>query len=89
MFVIEEASCCLLVDVTSGCKFMSPTGGGEKGSPPPKSTGFINDNRGYFGGRGIAHLPSSSHIRDGPLPQLRGPSEEEGLAPLPSSSQRW
>ena len=37
-----------------------PTGGGEKGSPPPKSNGFINDGRGYFGGRGIAHLPSSS-----------------------------
>ena len=28
--------------------------------PPPKSSGFINDGRGYFGGRGIAHLPSSS-----------------------------
>ena len=37
-----------------------------------KSGDFVNDGRGYFGGRGIAHLPSSSHSRDGLLPRLRG-----------------
>ena len=51
---------------------VTPTGGGEKGSPPPKSSGFVNDGCGYFGGRGIAHLPSSSHSRDGLLPRLQG-----------------
>ena len=32
--------------------FITPTGGGETGSPPPKSGGFINDGCGYFGGGG-------------------------------------
>ena len=33
MFVLEEASCCVLVNVTSGCElYGTPTGGGEKGS---------------------------------------------------------
>ena len=49
-----------------------PLGVGRKASPPPKFTGFINNSRGYFGGRGIAHLPSSSHSRDALLPRLRG-----------------
>ena len=31
--------------------------GGETGSPPPKSYGFIFSGRGYFGGRGTAHHP--------------------------------
>ena len=51
--------------------FLTLPGSGEKGSPPPKSSGFINDGRGYFGGRGIARLPSSSHCRGGLLPRLR------------------
>ena len=46
-------------------------GCGETGSPP-KSSGFVNDNRGYFGGRGIARPPSSSHVRGGLLHRLRG-----------------
>ena len=49
-----------------------PLGVGRKALHPPKSSGFVNDVRGYFGGRGIAHLPSSSHSRDGLLPRLRG-----------------
>ena len=49
-----------------------PLGVGRKGSPHPKFSGFINNGRGYFGGRGIAHLPSSSHSRDALLPRLRG-----------------
>ena len=44
------------------CVFITPTGGGETGSPPPKSGGFVNDSREYFGGRGIARLPSSSQL---------------------------
>ena len=52
--------------------FITLTGGGETGSPPPKSGGFVNDGRGYFGGRGIAHLPSSSHSQNGLQPRLRG-----------------
>ena len=48
----------MLFGITHGCEFfVTPTGGGETGSPPPKSEGFINDGRGYFGGRGIAHRP--------------------------------
>ena len=54
MCLLEEASCC----VSHGCEFfVTPTGGGETGSPHPKSGGFINNGRGYFGGRGIAHRP--------------------------------
>ena len=45
------------------CVFGYPTGGGEKGSPPPKSNGYIFMYRGFIGGRGIAHPPSSSHPR--------------------------
>ena len=33
------------------------------GSPPPKSNGYIFLYRGFIGGRGIAHPPSSSHPR--------------------------
>ena len=59
--------------VVCGCEFFAtPTGGGEQGSPQPRSSGFVNDGRGYFEGRGIAHLPSSSHPRDGLLPRLWG-----------------
>ena len=36
---------------------------GETGSPPLKSSGFFFLNRGFFGGRGIARPPSSSHPR--------------------------
>ena len=39
------------------------TWGGETGSPPLKSCGFFFMNRGFFGGRGIARPPSSSHLR--------------------------
>ena len=54
----------MLVDVTRGCEFHGdPTGGWEKGSPPPKSNGYFFMCRGFFGGRGIAHPPSSSHPR--------------------------
>ena len=54
MCLLEESSGC----VSNGCEFyVTPTGGGETGSPPPKSGGFISDGRGYFGGRGTAHLP--------------------------------
>ena len=54
----------MLVDVTRGCEFYgNPTGSGEKGSPPPKSNGYFFMCRGFFGGRGIAHPPSSSHPR--------------------------
>ena len=49
-----------------------PLGVGEKCSPPPKSSGFFNDGRGYFGGRGFARLPSSSRSRGGLPPRLRG-----------------
>ena len=70
---LKRHFCCVLVDVTRGCEcYGTPTGGGEKGSPPPKSSGFINDGRGYFGGRGIARLPSSSQFRGGLLPHLGG-----------------
>ena len=48
-----------------------PLGWGERLSTP-KSSSFFNDGRGYFGGRGIAHLPPSSHFRGGLLPHLRG-----------------
>ena len=65
MCLLEEASCCYsLFGIIRGCEFHgTPTGGGEKGSPPPKSSGFVNDGRGFFGGRGIARPPSSSHLR--------------------------
>ena len=54
MCLLEESSGC----VSNGCEFyVTPTGGGETGSPPPKSSGFVNDGRGYFGGRGTAHRP--------------------------------
>ena len=33
------------------------TGGGEKGSPPPKSIAYFFMSRGFFGGRGIARRP--------------------------------
>ena len=72
MCLIEETT-VLLVDITRGCEFhATPTGVGRKALHLPKSSGFVNDGRGYFGGRGIARLPSSSHFRDHPLPQLRG-----------------
>ena len=71
MCLLEEASCCVLVDVTRGFEFYgTPTGGGVKGSPIPKSSGFVHDGRGYFGGREMARLPSSSQIR-GDLRGLR------------------
>ena len=38
-------------------RLVTPTGGGETGSPLPKSGSFISDGRGYFGGRGTAHRP--------------------------------
>ena len=37
------------------CFFGTPTGGGEKGSPPPKSRGFVNDDRGYFFTSELSH----------------------------------
>ena len=44
--------------VPHGCAFfVTPTGGGGTGSPPPKSGGIISDGCGYFGGRGTAHRP--------------------------------
>ena len=43
-----------------GC---SSTWGGETGSPPLMSIDFFFLNRGFFGGRGIARPPSSSHPR--------------------------
>ena len=48
------------------------TGCGEKGSPHPKSCGFVNDDCGFIGGRGIARPPSSSHLRGGHQRRLRG-----------------
>ena len=39
-----------------------PLGWGDS-SPPLKSSGFFFMNRGFFGGRGIARPPSSSHPR--------------------------
>ena len=45
------------------CVFGYPTGGGETGSPPPKSTGYFCVDCGFFGGRGIARPPSSSRPR--------------------------
>ena len=59
-----------------------PTWSGETGSPPLKISGFFFMNRGFFGGRGIARPPSSSHLRC-VLPLCLRSSEEEGLAPLP------
>ena len=63
----------------------APTGGGEKGSPPPKSSGFINKDRGYFGGGGTGPPP---HIDGGffggggtgPPPHIDGTKEQCGDA---------
>ena len=46
----------LLTSLVVVC-LVTPSGGGETGSPPPMSGGFISDGRGYFGGRGTAHRP--------------------------------
>ena len=50
---------CSALVVCFGC----PTRGGETGSPPPKSIDYFCVSRGFFGGRGIARPPSSSHPR--------------------------
>ena len=48
-------SCCI-------CSMLVVRWGGETGSPPLKSNGFFFMNGGFFGGRGIARLPSSSQL---------------------------
>ena len=76
--VSRFVSMCLSIDalLSVGCVFSKRSHwGGKTGSPPPKSSGFVNDSRGNFGG-GIAHLPSSSHWPSTSSPKT---SEEEGL----------
>ena len=55
-FLISFVERWLLTSLVVVC-LVTSTGGGETGSPPPKSGGFISDGRGYFGGRGTAHRP--------------------------------
>ena len=69
--------------------FITPTGGGETGSPPPKFGGFVNDGRGYFEEEGL-HTALFLTSSRWPSCSSPGTSEEEGLAPFPSSSHcRW
>ena len=54
------------------CLVVCSVGGGKTGAPlPTKSSGFVSDDREYFGGRGIARLPFSSQPRGGLPRRLR------------------
>ena len=56
-----DASCVLCL--VERLLVVGPSGGGETSSPPFKSSDFFFLTRGFFGGRGSALPPSSSHPR--------------------------
>ena len=70
--VLKTSVGCLTSPVVV-CFMALPLGGGEQGSPPHKSSGFVNDDRGYFGGGRVGTVPFL-------LTMTRASSEGEGQA---------